>query len=52
MKKENKYIFPMSFAQKRMYFMHQFMQDNQSLFNIPIALEINGALDLARTKKQ
>lgn len=51
MKNEKKHTFPMSFAQKRMYFMHQFMQDNQSLFNIPIALEINGALDLVRTKK-
>jgi len=43
-KRENQAEFPMSFAQERMWFLHQF-NPNSPLYNIAAAIQISGALN-------
>lgn len=44
-KKAQEKLFPLSFAQQRMWFLDQ-MQPNSALYNIPVAWEISGSLNI------
>jgi amino acid adenylation domain-containing protein len=48
---EKVFVFPLSFSQQRLWFLDQYYEEGSSVYNIPSAIRLRGALDVSALER-